>query len=171
MAFMRFSEKGCHDNAAANYRPASGSTELWGPSSEEKSMSKHIIVLAAFAAAAFVAVAPGDAQTAAQAGERRCVTLASIDRTAVPDDRTVLFYMKDGAVFANRLGTACPGLARDGKFSYRVSGSQLCAIDTINVLEDRGFGFIETAGCALGPFSPTTAEDADALLATKKAPR
>ncbi len=134
-------------------------------------MSRHIVVVAAVAAAAFVAVAPGDAQTASQAGERRCLTLASIERTAVPDDRTVLFFMKDGSVFENRLGAACPGLARDGKFSYRVSGAQLCAIDTIHVLEERGFGFIETAGCALGPFLPTTAEDADALLVSKKALR
>jgi hypothetical protein len=134
-------------------------------------MSRHSIALAAFAAVGFVAVAPGDAQTASQAGERRCVTLASIERTAVPDDRTVLFYMKDGSVFENRLGTTCPGLARDGKFSYRVSGSQLCALDTINVLEERGFGFIETAGCGLGPFLPTTAGDADALLNEKRSVR
>ena len=133
-------------------------------------MSRHIIALAAVAATGFVAVAPGDAQTASQAGERRCVTLANIERTAVPDDRTVLFYMSDGSVFENRLGSTCPGLARESKFSYRVSGSQLCAIDTIHVLEDRGFGFIETAGCGLGPFLPTTAEDAEALF-TKKALR
>jgi hypothetical protein len=134
-------------------------------------MSRHNIVFAAFAAVAFVAVAPGDAQTASQASERRCVTLASIEHTAVPDDRTVLFYLKDGSVFENRLASACPGLARDGKFSYRVSGAQLCSLDTINVLEEHGFGFIETAACGLGPFLPTTTADADALLREKRSVR
>lgn len=126
-------------------------------------------VACAFAAAVFAAAAVGDAQNSSDAGERRCIGLTGIDRTAVVDDRTVLFYLKDGSVFENRLRATCAGLARNDRFSYRVSQGQICAADTINVLEEGGFGLIETAACALGPFLPTTEEDAATLLRSEHA--
>lgn len=134
-------------------------------------MSSRSAVAAVLLAAAFAAAGPGDAQNTNDSGERRCVSLSSIDRTAVVDDRTLLFYMKDGSVFENRLRATCLGLARNDRFSYRTSQGQLCAADTINVLQEGGFGLIETAACPLGPFSPTTAEDAEALLKSKNTPR
>jgi hypothetical protein len=118
-----------------------------------------------------LAGARSDAQSDGVAAERRCVPLASIDRSVVVDDRTLLFYMRDKTVLQNRLASACPGLSRENKFSYRVAQSQLCALDAITVLEDRGVGLIQTSSCALGPFSPIDAASAEALRDEGKSAR
>lgn len=126
-------------------------------------MSSRIASLAGVAAVVALIAGSSDAQNDGASAERRCVPLASVDRSVVVDDRTLLFYMKDKTVLQNRLASECPGLARENRFSYRVAQSQLCALDAITVLEDRGFGFVETASCALGPFVPIDADDAKAL--------
>lgn len=126
-------------------------------------MWSRVASLGAIAAVVLVSVGGSNAQSGDPADERRCVPLTGVDRSVVVDDRTLLFYMKDKTVLQNRLASACPGLSRENKFSYRVAQSQLCALDAITVLEDRGFGLIETSSCALGPFQPIDAADAEAL--------
>lgn len=126
-------------------------------------MSSRVASLAGIAAVVALIAGSSDAQSDGASAERRCVPLAGVDRSVVVDDRTLLFYMKDKTVLQNRLASECPGLARENRFSYRVAQSQLCALDAITVLEDRGFGFVETASCALGPFVPIDADDAKAL--------
>jgi len=46
-----------------------------------------------------------------------CLKAADIDRTAVPDDKTILFYLKTGQVWRNALVSNCPALSEKG-FSY-----------------------------------------------------
>ncbi len=134
-------------------------------------MSSRVAGLAGIAAVVVLSVGSSDAQSEGASGERRCVPLVRVDRSVVVDDRTLLFYMKDKTVLKNALASACPGLARENKFSYRVAQSQLCALDVITVLEDRGFGFIETSSCALGRFEPIDVADAEALRDEAKAVR
>jgi hypothetical protein len=99
------------------------------------------------------------------------VSLRDIDRTAIVGDRTILFYLKNRAIYENRLPHACPGLERQGKLMYRVALDQLCDVDTINVLEDYGFAFVQGAACGLGVFAPIEPAAAEALLSRKGATR
>ena len=94
----------------------------------------------------------------------QCLRLASIDHTEVVDDTTILFHMKNGDVYRNKLPYRCPGLRRERAFMYRTSLNQLCNVDIITVLSDIGFGFTPGASCGLGMFHPVRALTADELL-------
>ncbi len=97
-----------------------------------------------------------------------CVSLARIDRTDVVDDRNILFYMKGGTIYVNRLPHRCPGLRWEKAFMYRTSQSQLCDLDIITVLDNMGFGFRPGVSCGLGMFFPISAETARELKAGDK---
>ena len=94
-----------------------------------------------------------------------CISLSRIDRTDVVDDSNILFYMKGGDVYLNRLPHRCPGLRWEKAFMYRTSLSQLCNVDIITVLDNMGFGFSPGVSCGLGPFYPISEETAKALKA------
>ena len=102
-----------------------------------------------------------------EASAERCVSLHRISKTDVVDDYTILFYMRGGDIYVNRLPHRCPGLRRDRAFMYRTSMSQLCDLDIITVLDDFGPGYIPGPSCGLGRFYPITEEEAKAL---KEAP-
>jgi hypothetical protein len=93
----------------------------------------------------------------------RCIVTTRLDRTEVVDDQTVLFFMRGGDVYRNRLTRSCPGLEREKRFTYRVYGNQLCRIDTITVLESRAFGLTDGFTCALGDFQPISVDEAERL--------
>ena len=112
----------------------------------------------------------GDAATADDAGvgqpgndPTRCISTTRLDRTEVVDDETVLFFMRGGDIYRNRLSRTCPGLEREKRFTYRVYGNQLCSVDTITVLESRAFGLTDGFTCALGNFQPISANEAERL--------
>jgi hypothetical protein len=94
----------------------------------------------------------------------RCVSMASIRRSTIVNDDSILFYQSGGRIFLNTLDRTCPGLARNGKFMFQVqSGARyvrVCATDTITVLERTGRGF----SCGLGEFVPVTQQVAQQLL-------
>lgn len=114
------------------------------------------------------AAAADDENDAALAeGARTCVPLQSISRTDVIDDRTILFYVRGGEIYVNRLPRRCPGLKRADSFMYETSLSQLCNVDIITVLRRFGPGFNRGASCGLGVFEPISAE---AVAALKEAP-
>ena len=130
-------------------------------------MRRAVILLALL-----VAVAIGEGEAGAQragapeAGNSdrlRCVSLSSIDRTEVIDDRTIAFYLSGGRIYLNHLDRACRNLARDRPFSYRTSTAQLCAIDVINVVEGFGPGANIGDTCGLGEFVPTDEEEIEIL--------
>jgi len=98
-----------------------------------------------------------------------CISLSRIDRTDVVDDSNILFYMKGGDIYLNRLPHRCPGLRWEKAFMYRTSMSQLCNVDIITVLNNMGFGFSPGVSCGLGPFYPISEETAKALKAESKA--
>jgi len=125
--------------------------------------------LALLATAFFAPQAPAqDGRDAPR--DRRCVGLQEIDKTTVVDESTVLFYLKNRTIYENRLARTCPGLANRGTtLMYRVVLDQLCDGDTINVLDNHGFGYIQTAACGLGVFAPIEPDAAEALLAKSKA--
>lgn len=93
----------------------------------------------------------------------RCISIRSIDRTDVVDDNNILFYMRNGNVYLNRLPHRCPGLRRERTFMYRTTMPRLCDVDIITVLDQAGFGFMPGASCGLGRFYPISEDEAKAL--------
>ncbi|MDX1404012.1 MAG: hypothetical protein R3192_05730 [Woeseiaceae bacterium] len=97
-------------------------------------------------------------------GMRNCISVSRIRNTEVVDDLNVLFYMRGSRIYHNILPRRCPGLAREKRFSYRVSGSSLCHMDSIQVLYSYPGGFNDGPTCSLGYFQEITKEDAEGIL-------
>jgi len=122
--------------------------------------------------ALLIAVAIGDGEAGAQRGgapeagandRLRCISLSTIDRTEVIDDRTVAFFLIGGRVYLNHLDRACRNLGRDRPFSYRTSTGQLCSLDVINVIEGFGPGANIGDTCGLGDFVLSDEEEVEIL--------
>jgi hypothetical protein len=97
-------------------------------------------------AASEASAAKNDA--AAKAGPAQtCIDLARIDHSEIKDDSTILFHMKGGQIYENKLPYRCFGLKFEDGFAYSTSLSQLCNTDIIHVLH-RG------TACGLGMFTP-----------------
>jgi hypothetical protein len=95
-----------------------------------------------------------------------CITASRIDHTAIIDERTIVFYMRGGDIYRNRLSYNCPQLLRDKTFSYDLATSQLCDVDVVTVIEHLGSTLREGVSCGLGPFYPITQEEAEFLRLT-----
>jgi len=75
-------------------------------------------------------VSPG--ATGPEENDAACISIPHIKRTAVIDDRTVLFYMGGDRVLKAALAFDCPSLAFHKSFSYRAYTSRLCPrVDSI----------------------------------------
>lgn len=99
-------------------------------------------------ALAAAAIAVG-AATTASADRPICLQNILIDHTSVKDSQTLLFHMKNGDVFQNKLRSACPGLNFHG-FVMDIRGGigDVCSNQqTISVL-------VTHEVCALGEFTP-----------------
>jgi len=107
----------------------------------------------------------GEAAGARPEGAENCVSLQAIRSTRIVDDQTIIFYMRAGDIYINRLPRRCPGLRRSDGYSYETSLTQLCNTDIIRVLERFGGALPRpTTACGLGFFQPTTPEAVKLLL-------
>jgi hypothetical protein len=82
-----------------------------------------------------------------------CVNLSQVRETHVRSDQVIDFEMNNRRFLRNTLSSSCSQLGFEERFTYSVSGNQLCSIDTITVLlsnGDRG------TTCGLGKFQPVT---------------
>ncbi|MEM7017603.1 MAG: hypothetical protein AAF512_09750, partial [Pseudomonadota bacterium] len=111
---------------------------------------KFIQMLAALSAVLFINVSWAEAvKTTAAPETKSCVHLLRVDRTKVVDDKTILFYMRNGNIWKNSLPHKCSGLGFEKSFAYKTSMHQLCNVDTITVLRlPHGSG----PTCGLGKF-------------------
>lgn len=94
----------------------------------------------------------------------RCISLLSLERTDVVDDRTIIFHMRNGRMYLNHLSRECPGLAREKRFMYSPTSTKLCEVDAVTVIEKWGFGFTRGFTCSLGPFHPISQPEYESLL-------
>lgn len=61
-----------------------------------------------------------------------CIPLSVVRRSEIVDDRTILFYLRNGHIKKVTLAFPCPSLKFYGSFSYEVYSNRLCArVDTI----------------------------------------
>ena len=79
------------------------------------------------------------------AGPPYCVRVEDIQDTDIVDDSTILFRMRSGRTYRNKLPYECDGLHFEDGFAYATSIGRLCSVDTITVLR-RG------TTCGLGKF-------------------
>ena len=93
-----------------------------------------------------------------------CLSMNLVRQANAVDDRTVVFYLRDGRIYLNSLEQNCPGLRRNNRFSYNLrTGARiprLCNTDTITVIEQSGTGFT----CGLGRFQPISVGRVEELL-------
>jgi len=96
------------------------------------------------------AIAAGAASPAMAA--QVCLTSYLIDHSSVQkDSKTILFYMKDGRIFANTLLSACPSLQFHGYVLNIPGGNEtICSNQqSIRVL-------VTNEVCQMGAFTPWT---------------
>jgi len=92
------------------------------------------------------AAEPGANLGAEPTATKRCLPINRIYRSEIVDDSTILFHMRDGAIWKNELPNPCSGLRMQGGFGYTTPLDRLCDLDTIRVL---GGSF---SVCGLGRF-------------------
>jgi hypothetical protein len=122
--------------------------------------------LAVVLAAAGAHPAFGQDGGAAEQRTVRCIALSNLDRTEVLDDHTIVFRMRNGVLYLNHLARDCPGLEREQRFMYSPTGTQLCAVDGVTVIEKWAFGFTRGFTCSLSEFNPLTKGEYQALLSS-----
>lgn len=99
---------------------------------------------------ALLALAAPAAPLAAPATPPVCIRTLDIDRTKAPDNRTILFYMKDGKVWSTTLVSYCPELSFNGFVYGPTPPDNICGnMQTIRVIRSG-------AVCEMGPLIPVT---------------
>jgi hypothetical protein len=116
-------------------------------------MRKTVLALAILAVAAPALARDKPAPAATPDGPAvDCVLLREVRDTSVRNSQVIDFYMRNGKVLRNTLDTSCPQLGSEQRFTYRVTNSQLCSVDTVTVLLNPRF--TRGASCGLGQFQP-----------------
>ena len=102
----------------------------------------------AVAALLAIACAPAHAQATATRPPNVCLNVRDIQRTETPDDKTVVFHMRDGKVWRNTLRTVCPMLKVSPFTQVLHSGDLVCS--------NQQFIHVMLTGdtCVLGEFTP-----------------
>ena len=102
------------------------------------------------------------------ADEESCLSRHYYDHVDVLDDEHVLFKGSGDKLWLNKLRHRCVGLRRNDVLEFRMRDSRLCDHDTFYATSSLNWG-IRTGACALGTFTPVTAEQVQAIeLAVKE---
>jgi hypothetical protein len=100
---------------------------------------------------AAMAVSAAAAQSSyTSGGGNVCLRTYDVDHTKAPDDRTIIFYMKDRTAWITHLKSLCPQLTFNG-FSYVATPPEdICGnLHAIRVIRSGSV-------CMMGPFEPYT---------------
>ena len=89
-----------------------------------------------------------------------CVNISRSRYTRVHDDYTIDFVLPGNEIYRNTLPNRCPQLGFEERFAYEANTGQLCAIDTISVLQGGAAG--RGPRCSLGKFVPVRYIEPDA---------
>jgi len=80
---------------------------------------------------------------------RHCVPLRYLRDSQIIDDQTIFFHGLGKKAYMNKLPHRCISLAREERFMYSTSISQLCKSEIITVLDSFGR---QWGSCGLGEF-------------------
>jgi len=107
------------------------------------SLAAAMLLLASSAAVGGDAPAPSSATV--------CLNVRNIQRTEVQDDRTILFHMRDGKVWQNRLRQLCPML-KTSPYTQILHDDMVCS--------NQQFIHVTQTGntCSLGDFTPVNVQ-------------
>lgn len=95
---------------------------------------------------------PKELENYIRTGEfENCIRTHRIRDTDVLDDYHILFHLRGGKTYLNKLPHRCPRLGFEEAFSYRLSIPELCNVDIITVI-NRGGGPTLGPSCGLGKF-------------------
>ncbi len=83
-----------------------------------------------------------------------CIPISQIRESRVRSDSVIDFRTGGKTWYRNTLPHSCPALGFEERFSYKTSLNQLCAVDTIAVLQSFGGHLQEGPRCGLGKFQP-----------------
>ncbi|HTK80363.1 MAG TPA: hypothetical protein VL286_07970 [Rhizomicrobium sp.] len=110
----------------------------------------RLSVFAILAVACSFVCGPAISQPAVPAKSNICIRSYQIDHTKAPNDRTLIFYMRNGAAYQSTLVSNCPELSIYG-FSYMPAPpDQICGnLQSIRVIRAGSV-------CMLGPLVPIT---------------
>jgi hypothetical protein len=78
-----------------------------------------------------------------------CIETIRIKETRILDDQTILFEMRGGEFYINRLPVKCASLRIAGGFSYTTSIAKLCKQDIIKVVQPSS---APSQTCSIGEF-------------------
>lgn len=115
-------------------------------------MKRYIIILTAilFFISLFSVNASAETNSEKYLGDKEmCLETVRIKETRILDDQTILFEMRGGGFYINRLPVPSPGLKIAGGFSYSTSIAKLCRQDSIKVISP---GSAPTGTALLGEF-------------------
>ena len=104
-------------------------------------------LLPAFAGAVLVLAVSAPAEVPAPpASSTLCINVRNVERTEVKDDQTIVFHMRDGKMWENRLRRICPMLTTS-PWAQVLHSDQVCA--------NQQFIHVTRTGdtCALGDFT------------------
>lgn len=132
-------------------------------SGQHSSVFVALVALIVAAGATHAPRAQAQAPNVAQA----CVYRPNIDHTRVLDDRTILFFMRDRAIYQNTLKDQCYSLKSVNRFAYgEASLHRICAGNWISVIQSVTPGAIsQNNSCRLGAFVPVDQDVVDELIA------
>jgi len=105
----------------------------------------------AIAALLLFSIGPAVAQAPAPNPGHVCLSIREVQRTETPDDRTIVFHMRDGKIWRNTLKQNCPMLRTSPYTQVLHNGDMVCA--------NQQFIHVMQTGntCTLGEFAPVDA--------------
>ena len=108
---------------------------------------KSITLFAALVFLALPASSSAQAPAPASPPANVCLNIHDVERTETPDDRTIVFHMRDGKIWRNRLKAVCPML-RTSPFTQVLHGTdQVCSNQQFIHVTQTGID------CVLGEFT------------------
>ena len=108
--------------------------------------------LKASLALAVLVVACTDTDAATVRPDKVCLNVREIQRTETPNDRTIIFHMRDGKVWRNTLRSVCPMLSIS-PYSQVLHTEQVCANQQFIRVAQSGYT------CVLGDFTPVQSNE------------
>jgi len=107
-----------------------------------KSIAMGVLVSACVASAAFAQA------SYTTNGGNVCLRSYWIDHTKAPDDRTIIFYMKDNETWVTHLKSLCPQLIYNGFAYVATPPDEICG--SLQAIKSIKSGAV----CMIGPIEP-----------------